>query len=101
MAQANGFLARVEFLGRLASPRAQSLSFRVLPSQPRFLPELIGSKDHGPNLNASLATVVELLIAQGADVNTPDKWGRTPLSRAADKGHKQIVAILQAHGGKE
>jgi hypothetical protein len=34
-------------------------------------------------------------------VGAKDKYGRTPLSRAADKGHDKVIAVLKAHGGKE
>jgi len=41
---------------------------------------------------------VELLIANGADVNVKDKWGRTPLHFAAAHGHKELVELLIANG---
>ena len=42
--------------------------------------------------------VVELLIAEGAGVNTKTDDGWTPLILAAIKGHKEIVDLLIANG---
>jgi len=41
---------------------------------------------------------VELLIANGADVNAKDKWGWTPLVRAVGYGDKELVELLIANG---
>ena len=41
---------------------------------------------------------VELLIADGAEVNAKNKWGFTPLHRAARYGHKELVELLIANG---
>ncbi|PKI45435.1 hypothetical protein CRG98_034240 [Punica granatum] len=43
--------------------------------------------------------VVELLLREGADVNSTDRWGRTPLSDARSFGHVDICEILEARGG--
>ncbi|KAF5761402.1 putative protein kinase TKL-Pl-5 family [Helianthus annuus] len=43
--------------------------------------------------------IVLLLLEKGADVNSTDRWGRTPLSDARGVGHKEICKILEAHGG--
>ena len=45
--------------------------------------------------------VVELLIAKDADVNAKNRKGKTPLSLANEKGHKEIVELLRTHGAKE
>ena len=37
---------------------------------------------------------VELLIANGAEVNAGDRWGWTPLFDAAHYGHKELVELL-------
>ena len=43
--------------------------------------------------------IAELLIAEGADVNTKiDKTGMTPLHYAAFKGHREIAELLIANG---
>ncbi|XP_071937241.1 serine/threonine-protein kinase 12 isoform X1 [Coffea arabica] len=43
--------------------------------------------------------VVVLLLERGADVNSTDRWGRTPLSDARSFGHADICKILEKHGG--
>lgn len=42
--------------------------------------------------------IVVLLLEKGADVNSLDRWGRTPLSDARSFGHGKICKILEAHG---
>ncbi|MDB4816699.1 ankyrin repeat domain-containing protein, partial [bacterium] len=39
-----------------------------------------------------------LLISKGADINTKDVVGWTPVIEAARKGHKAIVELLISHG---
>ncbi|XP_051147363.1 integrin-linked protein kinase 1-like [Andrographis paniculata] len=45
--------------------------------------------------------IVVLLLQKGADVNSMDRWGRTPLSDACSFGHQDICEILKAHGGTD
>ncbi|KAK4418636.1 Integrin-linked protein kinase [Sesamum alatum] len=45
--------------------------------------------------------IVILLLERGADVNSMDRWGRTPLSDARSFGHQEICKILEAHGGTD
>ncbi|GLT84598.1 hypothetical protein SLE2022_028190 [Rubroshorea leprosula] len=42
-----------------------------------------------------------LLLEKGADVNSLDRWGRTPLSEARRFGHEEICKILEARGGTD
>ena len=42
---------------------------------------------------------VEALLAQGANVNTKDKYGATPLHKAAFNGNKDIAELLLVRGG--
>jgi len=44
--------------------------------------------------------LIELLIAEGADVNAKDVTGQTPLDGAVDNGFNQTAAVLRKHGGK-
>ncbi len=46
-------------------------------------------------------TAAELLIKYGANVNAKDWDGKTPLSRAQEAGHTEIVELLKKHGAKE
>ncbi|XP_022769507.1 potassium channel KOR2-like [Durio zibethinus] len=45
--------------------------------------------------------VVVLLLEKGADVDSLDRWGRTPLSDARSFGHHEICKILKARGGTD
>ncbi|KAJ4825025.1 hypothetical protein Tsubulata_023208 [Turnera subulata] len=45
--------------------------------------------------------VVVLLLQKGADVNSVDRWGRTPLSDARHFGHQDICKILEDQGGRD
>ncbi len=42
--------------------------------------------------------IAELLIEKGADINVKDKWNLTPLSRANQLGHWEVVNLLLEHG---
>lgn len=41
---------------------------------------------------------VQLLLSAGADVNTSDRNGYTPVMRAAENGHLSVVKVLLAAG---
>ena len=42
------------------------------------------------------ADVVKLLLDQdGIDVNAEDKYGGTPLDKASNKGHTQVMNLLE------
>ena len=43
----------------------------------------------------------QILLSAGADVDTRDFYGETPLSVATRKGHNKIVQILKEAGAKE
>jgi len=43
---------------------------------------------------------VRLLIERGADVNTRDMLGWTPLRDAARCGHREVVKLLLEHGAQ-
>ncbi|GKU96865.1 hypothetical protein SLEP1_g10048 [Rubroshorea leprosula] len=42
-----------------------------------------------------------LRLEKGADVNSLDRWGRTPSSDARSFGHEEICKILEARGGTD
>jgi ankyrin repeat protein len=44
--------------------------------------------------------MVELLIANGAEVNARDMFGMTPLSQAENGGHGDVAALLRQHGAR-
>ncbi|XP_069060901.1 NF-kappa-B inhibitor zeta isoform X2 [Pleurodeles waltl] len=39
--------------------------------------------------------IVQDLVGLGAQVNTADCWGRTPLHVCAEKGHSQVLQVIQ------
>ena len=46
--------------------------------------------------------VVQILIANGANVNVIDKkFGHTPLQSAQKNGYTEIVELLRKHGANE
>ena len=51
---------------------------------------------------AGSTEVVNVLLDQGAEVNIVDKVpiSQTPLEVAASHGHKEIVELIRAHGGR-
>ena len=50
----------------------------------------------GSDGSESYLAIIDMLIAAGADVNTTDEWGYTPLHRAAESGNVAIVERLLA-----
>jgi hypothetical protein len=38
--------------------------------------------------------VIKLLLDEGVDPDSKDKYGRTPLSRAAENGYEAVVKLL-------
>jgi ankyrin repeat protein len=43
--------------------------------------------------------LVQLLLANGSEVNSRDADGATPWSRAKEKNQEDVVRVLQDHGG--
>jgi ankyrin repeat protein len=55
------------------------------------------------SISANNAPTVEFLVSHGADVNTRNGFGHTPLYYALRGGakDKEIADFLRAHGAKE
>lgn len=70
--------------------------------------ELLLANGADPNaLNSVLVAVLhdrtkilEILLDYGADPNTKDLWGHTPLYYAKSNSHEKAAALLRAHGGE-
>jgi ankyrin repeat protein len=58
--------------------------------------EAIVLSDGGPRHQRIVAS----LIRHGADVNIPDREGRTPLYHARSRGHTEIRALLESAGAR-
>lgn len=67
----------------------------------------VGSRSrYGAAIHNSVAhghkKIVELLIANGADVNaTEEVEGRTPIFEGVAHGHTEVVRLILAHGAKK
>jgi glutaminase len=44
---------------------------------------------------------VKFFIEKEVDVNPKDRWGGTPMADAKREGHKEVMALLKKHGGRE
>ena len=44
--------------------------------------------------------MVKLLLEKGAELESKDKYGGTPLSRAAENGHEAVVKLLLEKGAE-
>jgi ankyrin repeat protein len=44
--------------------------------------------------------VVKLLLEKGAELETRDRHSQTPLSQAAEKGHKAVMKLLREKGAQ-
>lgn len=44
-------------------------------------------------------SIAKLLLENGAQVNVQDKFGNTPLHRAASQGHLDIIRLLLSQKG--
>ena len=58
--------------------------------------EAIVLSDGGPRHQE----IVAALIRHGADINLADRFGRTPLHHARERGYKKIQALLEAAGAR-
>ena len=45
--------------------------------------------------------IVQLLLDVGAEVNSRDRFGKTPLAYAVEWNHTAIVNVLKDNGGTE
>jgi hypothetical protein len=59
----------------------------------------LGAKDYQTQVPQRLESA-DILLAHGADVNAVDQDGKTPMDYAYEKGDKEMIALLEKHGGK-
>ena len=92
-------------LGRIHDA-AQRGDLKTVKALLKGHPALVFSKDDVGNTPLHYAAcgymaVVELLLANQAEVNAKNKEGATPLRLAEDSGHKDVAELLRQHGGHE
>ena len=59
-----------------------------------------GAETFGADPEEDYKEIVAFLIAKGAEINARDNDGKTPLDQAITSGKKEIIALLNKHGGK-
>lgn len=57
-------------------------------------------EDHGIRQQLGREKNVQLLLEHGANPNLVDKYGKTPLDYALEKGSRVVIDLLQKHGAK-
>ena len=45
--------------------------------------------------------VIKMLVSRGADLNTVNSYGDSPLEAAVESGHTDVSAFLKAHGASQ
>ena len=63
-----------------------------------FFIGIVAARYNGEQVDELLASVTEVLLAKGANVNARDKDGLMPLTLVADSGLAAMAEILLAHG---
>ncbi len=96
----HGFEASLNSVMRIAGNNGHLAMVKMLWSQDKVLPDL---KEAGATLLSwavrECNTIFPMLLAQGDEtVDQNDKFGRTPLSWAAEYGREQAVHLLLEHG---
>ncbi|PWI64148.1 hypothetical protein PCL_12100 [Purpureocillium lilacinum] len=95
----HGFEASLNSVMRIAGNNGHLSMVRMLWSQDKVLPDI---KEAGATLLSwavrECTTIVTTLLTQGDEaVDQKDKFGRTPLSWAAEYGREQAVRLLLEH----
>ena len=45
--------------------------------------------------------MIKMLVSKGADLNTVNSYGDSPLEAAVETGHTDVSAFLKAHGASQ
>ncbi len=86
-------------IARLLIDRGANLELRDVNGRTALMTASAATVDL-KSTNSNFPALVELLLDRGADINAKDKNKSTALSLATKNGHRKIVAILNARGGK-
>jgi len=107
--KSNGYTPLWKAIGRISKNRDAAVEIiKLLLSKGADVNAPFISKDarysgKTPLMSASQngsTDVVKFLLSHGADVNVRTKAGKTALDYAQEKGHREIVGLLAAKGGK-
>ncbi|XP_058449295.1 ankyrin-1-like, partial [Malaya genurostris] len=104
----------LEFIDRLFSNMRDAIevhykkkliySLKEIEEDPRKLKIITNVRDRSgetilhKNLNCY---ILKFLVRNGAEINAVDKYGKTPLHRAAYKGQLELVKLLIEHGANK
>ncbi|XP_071086040.1 serine/threonine-protein phosphatase 6 regulatory ankyrin repeat subunit C-like [Haliotis cracherodii] len=87
---------------RMVDVRKHRLVFDLLVSKGADLSQVDGRGEnilHVTCLDGHLDLVKDIVTNHRVDINSRGRYGRTPVLKAAEKGHKEVFDLLKSNGG--